>query len=171
MIVALVAGFFLFSWTQRGRFSPGDSGSVAPPYSAATLEGDTISLAGLEGKVVLLNIWATWCKPCVREMPALQRLHERLGPRGLEVVAVSVDTYVPAIRAGGADIRGFADELGLTFTILHDPDGRIERLFRATGLPVTVVIDREGRIRERVFGAREWDEPQHASAIEKLLAD
>jgi peroxiredoxin len=119
---------------------------------------------------VLLNVWATWCKPCVREMPALQRLYDRLHARGLEVLAVSVDVDPPVV-GGMPDIAAFARDLGLTFPILHDPSGAVESAFNVIGLPVTVVITRDGRIHDRVVGERAWDEPRHASEIEKLLAD
>jgi peroxiredoxin len=104
-------------------------------------------------------------------MPALQRLYERFHDRGLEVLAVSVDAEVPAVGGAAGDVAGFVRDLGLTFTILHDNSGAIERTFRVSGLPVTIVITRDGRIHRKVLGAREWDDPQHASEIEKLLAD
>ncbi|MGH7552840.1 MAG: peroxiredoxin family protein [Longimicrobiales bacterium] len=167
----LIGTFLVLGWISRGRFSPVDAGSAAPPYRAATLTGDTVMLSDYAGKVVLLNVWATWCKPCVQEMPALQRLYERLGSRGLEVVAVSVDATVPAIGGGAGDIGQFVRELGLTFPILHDASGAVESTFHVMGLPVTIMITRDGRIHKKVLGARDWDNPRHASEIEKLLAD
>lgn len=167
-VVGLVFVLLVAAWANRSRFSPADAGTAAPTYSAATLDGDTVALADLEGRVVLLNVWATWCPPCVREMPALQRLYERYRERGLEVVAVSVDA-LPG--RGSADIAGFARDLGLTFPILHDPSGTIERTFNVPALPVTIVITRDGHIHERVLGERAWDEPPYAAQIEKLLAD
>lgn len=169
--LVLVGAFLVLGWSTRSRFAPADVGATAPAYSAADLAGRTVSLADFTGKVVLLNVWATWCVPCVREMPALQRLYDRLHERGLEVVAVSVDAEVPAIGGGAGDVPGFARNLGLTFTILHDATGTVERTFHVSGLPVTIVITRDGRIHSKVLGAREWDDPQHASEIEKLLAD
>lgn len=168
-VVGLVAVLLVAAWANRSKFAPADAGTAAPAYSAATLDGDTIALADLRGRVVLLNIWATWCPPCVREMPALQRLYERYKERGLEVVAVSVDAQLTG--GGSADIAGFVRDLGLTFTILHDPTGRVERTFNAPALPVTIVITRDGQIHERVLGERAWDEPPYAAQIEKLLAD
>lgn len=167
--VVLICGFVWLGWAQRARYAPADAGTPAPAYRAATLDGDTVALADYAGQVVLLNVWATWCKPCVREMPALQRLYDRLHARGLEVLAVSVDVDAPVV--GAPDIAGFARDLGLTFPILHDASGAVEAAFNVIGLPVTVVITRDGRIHDRVVGERAWDEPRHASEIEKLLAD
>lgn len=169
--LVLVGAFLVLGWSTRSRFAPADVGAAAPAYSAGDLGGSRVSLSDYAGKVVLLNVWATWCIPCVREMPALQRLFDRYNERGLEVLAVSVDAEVPALGGGGGDVRAFVRDLGLTFTILHDASGTIERTFQVSGLPVTIVITRDGRIHRKVLGARQWDDPQHASEIEKLLAD
>ena len=174
-LAALVAIALLVvvGWTLRHRLQPVDIGSVAPAYSAKTLDGRDISLASLRGKVVILNAWATWCRPCVREMPALQRVYEQLRHEGLEVVAVSVDA-APGGRDAqgneGGDIKAFAERLGLTFTILHDPGRRIEQTFLLYGLPTTVVLDRSGRIAHKVLGAAEWDDAAHMSNLRELLA-
>lgn len=169
-IVLLVGAASLAAWANRSRFTPADAGTDAPDYRAATLDGDTLALADLEGRVVLLNVWATWCAPCVREMPALQTLYDRYRDRGLEVVAVSVDAQLPG-GSGTEDIARFASDLGLTFRILHDASGAVERAFNVPAVPVTIVITRDGRIHERVLGERAWDEPPYAAQIEKLLAD
>jgi cytochrome c biogenesis protein CcmG, thiol:disulfide interchange protein DsbE len=161
-------------WVNRDRFTPLDVGSVAPDYVAYTLEGDSVPLASFRGDVVLLNIWATWCLPCVREMPALQRLHEQLAPQGLRIVAVSVDAPPGLGNPAGAfsgDIRAFADQFDLTFTILHDPSGRIQNSYQVNGLPTTFIIDREGRIRRRVFAAAEWDLPPFSDDVRRILED
>jgi peroxiredoxin len=154
-------------WTQRVRIGPVGVGSEAPSYVAPTISGDTVRLTDLRGRVVVLNVWATWCTPCVREMPALQRLHDQLGAKGLSVVAVSVDGG--GMGNADLDVRTFIDRLGLTFTILRDPYGRIEDTFGVSGLPTTFVIDRDGRIERKVLGAREWDDPALAAEIESLL--
>jgi peroxiredoxin len=169
--LVLVAAFLVLGWITRGRFGPVDTGTPAPPYEAVTLQGDTVALADYAGKVVVLNVWATWCKPCIREMPALQRLHESLAERGVAVVAVNVDAEIPGVTGSAPEIDSFVRELGLTFDILRDATGTIERTFHVAALPVTFVITPDGRIHEKVLGAREWDDPRYASQIEKLLAD
>lgn len=168
--LVLVGAFLVLGWSTRDRFGPADAGAIAPEYAAKDLHGRAVALSDFAGRVVLLNVWATWCKPCVREMPALQNLYDRYHERGLEIVAVSVDAEGPGV-GGAGDIAGFVRDLGLTFTILHDATGTVERAFHVSGLPVTIVITRDGRIHRKVLGAREWDDPQHASEIEKLLAD
>jgi peroxiredoxin len=174
-IAALVAIALLIvvGWTLRHRFEPVVVGSMAPAYRAKTLDGREVSLASLRGKVVILNAWATWCAPCVREMPALQRAYEKLRGEGLEVVAVSVDAPIggwdPRGNAGG-DIKAFAEQYGLTFPILHDPERRIEQTFSLYGLPTTLVIDRSGRIAHKVVGPAEWDDEPHIRNLRELLA-
>jgi len=168
-LVALLAGLI---WVNRDRFTPLDAGSSAPDYTAVSLAGDTVSLSSFTGDVVLLNVWATWCRPCVIEMPALQRLHEELGDDGLRIVAVSVDApsgVIGAFGEAGGDVREFVDRLGLSFTVLHDPSGGIQARYQVNGLPTTYVIDREGRIRRKVLGAAAWDEPPLSDEIRKLV--
>lgn len=164
-MVALVVAL----WTQRARFAPAGVGAPAPEYAARTLAGDTVRLDALRGRVVVLNVWATWCTPCIEEMPALQRLHDDLVDDGVSVVAVSVDAA--AAGGGDADVRAFVDRFGLTFTVLRDASGRIEDAFGVAGLPTTFVIDRDGRIQRKVLGAREWHDPALASEIESLLEE
>jgi peroxiredoxin len=173
-LIGVVAVLSALIWINRDQFTPLDIGSRAPDYRARTLDGDTISLSSFAGDVVVLNIWATWCRPCVIEMPALQRLHEELGDDGLRIVAVSVDAppgVVGAFGEAGGNVKEFVDGLGLTFTVLHDPSGRIESRYQVSGLPTTFVIDRDGRIRRKVLGAREWDEPPLADEIRQLVED
>ncbi|HEY0673461.1 MAG TPA: TlpA disulfide reductase family protein [Longimicrobiales bacterium] len=162
----------VLAWTQRDRFMPVAVGNRAPAYSAPDLSGQQVSLASLRGKVVVLNVWATWCRPCRAEMPALERLHQQLKSEGLEVVAVSVDAPIGTLTAPGrqgGDVRAFVDEFDLNFTVLHDRKGSIEELFLVQGLPTTFVIDREGRIAQKVIGAREWDALHFLAYFQQLL--
>ncbi|MGH7463912.1 MAG: peroxiredoxin family protein [Longimicrobiales bacterium] len=169
---ALIAALAALIWVNRELFTPLDIGSRAPDYDAQTLEGDTVALSSFAGDVVLLNIWATWCRPCVIEMPALQRLHDELADDGLRVVAVSVDApagVVGSFGEPGGDVQEFVDRLGLTFTVLHDPRGGIESRYQVNGLPTTYLIDRDGRIQRKVLGARVWDEPPLADQVRQLV--
>ena len=136
---------------------------VATAKSAAP---ETKGIDDYRGDVVLLNIWATWCGPCREEMPSMQRLHERLGPQGLKVVAVSVDDPGSARR-----IRAFADELGLTFELLHDASKAIELAYQTTAVPESFVIGRDGTIRRRSIGAEAWDSETNVAQLERLLAE
>jgi cytochrome c biogenesis protein CcmG, thiol:disulfide interchange protein DsbE len=173
-VVLTAVVLFALIWVNRGRFTPLDVGSRAPEYTAFTLDGDSIPLSRFRGDVVLLNIWATWCPPCVHEMPALQRLHEALAGEGLSIVAVSVDappTLGNVMGAFSGDIRAFADSFGLTFTVLHDPSGRIQSRYQVNGLPTTFLIDRDGLVRRKVMGAAEWDDARFADQIRAMLEE
>ena len=122
-------------------------GGRAPAFEAATVEGERVSLAELRGEVVLLNVWATWCFPCIREMPSLEALHRELASEGLRVVGVSVDA------AGDVgDIRAFVEEHGLSMTILHDPEQRVARAFATRGVPETFLIGRDGTLLKHWIG-------------------
>jgi cytochrome c biogenesis protein CcmG/thiol:disulfide interchange protein DsbE len=165
---AVLALLLAAGWTARGRFLPVDVGTRAPAFEARDLEGRPVSLEELRGEVVLLNVWATWCAPCLQEMPSMERLHRELGPRGLRVVAVSVDGAPGALSPGG-DPAEFARDLGLTFSVWHDPSGDVQRAYRTTGVPESFLIDRDGVIQRKVIGATEWDEGAHPEHIRRLL--
>jgi peroxiredoxin len=122
-------------------------GERVPHYAAADLDGRQVRLQDLHGEVVLLNIWATWCYPCRREMPGLEELHRELSASGLNVVAVSVD----AAGAAG-EIRDFLDELGLTMQVLHDTRSEISRVFATRGVPETFLIGADGVLRHHWIG-------------------
>ena len=169
LVLALLLGA---GWLVRDRFLPVDVGSQAPGFTATDLQGRPVKLEDLRGQVVLLNIWATWCGPCRDEMPSMERLHRELGPRGLKIVAVSVDAAPGAVAPNGqpgGDVGEFARQLGLTFTIWHDPAGEIQRVYRTTGVPESFIIDRNGVIQKKVIGATEWDSGSHPELIRRLL--
>lgn len=172
-VTGVVTALIAIGWTERARFGPLETGARAPAFEARTLDGRPASLEELRGRVVLLNVWATWCAPCVREMPALERLHRELASEGLAVIGVNVDAS-SALLPGAASqppshVTSFVEELGLTFPIWLDPEGRIEKAYRITGLPTTFVIDRNGRIVRQDRGAVAWDEPPHSTQIRELL--
>lgn len=140
-------------------------GLPAPSYTAVSLKGDSVSLAGQRGKVVLLNVWATWCHPCRTEIPELRVLHERYQSRGLELVGVSVDT-------DGTDeaIRSFMTDFSMTFPVWRDPDERISTQFLTVGVPSTFLIDKQGILRWRKTGPIAPNDSSLKSAIERALA-
>ncbi len=138
---------------------------VPAPLEAFTdLAGYPVRLADFEGRVVLLNFWATWCAPCIREMPSLDRLQAALGDRGLSVVAVSID------RGGVKVIRPFAKRLGLAHLgLYHDPEGALFLAFGVTGLPASFLIDPNGAVLGAYPGPAEWDGPEARALIEFYL--
>ena len=173
-LTAVVMGLVIGSgWLVRDRFAPVGVGSPAPDFTAVDLEGRTVSLSDLEGEVVFVNVWATWCPPCREEMPSMQRLYERLGPEGLRIVAVSIDSEQGTTDAAGnrgGNVAAFVEEYRLTFDIWHDPAGEIQRIYQTTGVPESFVIDRRGLIVRKVIGATEWDDEAYVEMFRRLLA-
>ena len=125
----------------------------APTFSAPTASGGSLDLERLAGRYVLLNFWATWCPPCVHEMPALEALHTRFAEHALTVVGVSLD------QGDGKDVAEFARDHGITFPLALDPEGRISKAYGVRGLPATFLLDDEGAIVAAAQGAREWSGP------------
>jgi peroxiredoxin len=147
---------------RRERTLPPVPGNPAPAWEGETLDGTVVALANLEGEVVMLNIWATWCAPCIREMPGLEALHRHFDGQGLHVVGASVDR-----GSARGDVASFVDELDVTFTILLDPDQRVMNRFRTMGVPETFLIGRDGVIAHRWIG--EFD-PMATSVLERVRA-
>lgn len=109
-------------------------------------------LSEFRGQIVLINFWATWCAPCVRELPSLDRLQKRLKGKGVTVIALSLD------RGGAQAVREFYDEVGIRHLGVYvDPTMDAQQAFAIPGLPTTVLIDREGRDRGRLIGPANWD--------------
>jgi cytochrome c biogenesis protein CcmG, thiol:disulfide interchange protein DsbE len=139
-------------------------GSAAPDFHAIDLRsGKPASLDEYRGKVLLLNIWATYCLPCRVEMPAIERLSRRMAGTDFHVLAVSVDVV------DSTEVNAFVKQLGLTFDVLHDREGVIEQQYQTTGVPESFVIDRHGVIVKKVIGASEWDGPVNEVLIRRLL--
>jgi len=163
------------AWVLRDHpaFRPIVGGSEAPNFTANTLDGEPRSLEDFGDRVILLNIWATWCPPCVEEMPSMQRLYAALEGEAFEIVAVSVDASLgQADEDGyvGGDVGEFARSFGLTFPILHDPDGRIRTIYRTTGVPESFLIGRDGIIVRKISSSVEWDTPAWIAEVRRLIA-
>ncbi len=142
-----------------------EASKQVPAIAFEDEQGRAQSLADFRGKVVLLNIWATWCGPCRREMPALDRLQAALGGAEFQVVALSID------RSGIEAVRKFYAEVGVRNLALHiDSTGKAARDLGAIGLPATVLIDRQGREIGRLMGPAEWDEPGIVEFLKRVVA-
>ena len=142
----------------------GGVGQAVPAYSAIDMAGDSVHVASLRGDVVLLNVWATWCIPCRKEIPELQALHESYSGRGLRVLGVSVD------QAGAdADVADFARAFGMTYPILRDPDETISMLFAIPGVPASFLVDREGIVQWRHLGPFKATDSTFVSVLNSLL--
>lgn len=170
----LVSGLVVVGWLNRGSSIALEKGEMAPSLELPRLEGGTLSLEELRGKVVLLNIWATWCPPCVKEMPSMQRVYDKHRDEGFAIVAVAVDDH-PGVRQPDGRIEGlvseFVDRLGLTFPVVVDSTGDTERRFDTDYLPTTFLIDREGRIRVKEVGGRFWDQEPFLDMVVSLLEE
>lgn len=168
--IILIAGL-LFAGTSllSNQLFIVEPGSKAPNFEARTLDtpAQMKSLDEYRGQVVLLNVWATWCQPCRVEMPSIEQLHKSLGPRGLKVIAISVDE--PGFES---QIRDFVKEYGLTFQILYDSDtAGIRKRYQITGYPETFVIGKDGLIRRKLIGAADWNSRGNRALIEHLLTE
>lgn len=174
VLAALAAGLVvLVAWVNRGRIQPVMPGNPAPDFAVPDLSGRIYRLSDYAGeKVVLMNIWATWCLPCLDEMPSMERLYQELDHPDFEILAVSVDARFGELdlfgRPGG-DIQAFADSLGLTFKLLHNERGDIQRTYQTTGVPETFLIGKDGLIYKKVTGGTMWDAPEHRELILRLL--
>lgn len=126
------------------------AGLPAPNFSFPGLDAKMVSLADYKGKVVLLNIWATWCPPCVEEMPSMEKLYKELKGENFEILAVSIDA------SGAKDVAPFMQKYKLSFPALLNPKGTIKGLYGAVGIPESFIINKEGIVEKKIIGARDW---------------
>ena len=150
IIVLLQNKDSLFNLSGKPRLL---KGVPAPNFTFPDLDGKMVSLDDYKGKVVLLNIWATWCPPCVDEMPSMEKLHQELKGEAFEILAVSIDA------SGAKDVLPFMKKYKLSFPALTDTRGAIKELYQTTGVPESIIIDKNGIIVEKVIGPRDWATP------------
>jgi peroxiredoxin len=136
-----------FNSADKPRFK---KGAKAPDFTLPDLGGKMVSLADYRGKVVFLNIWATWCAPCIEEMPSMEKLYQELRGEEFVILAVSID------EAGADVVLPFMKNHQLSFPALTDNTGAIKNLYRITGVPESFIIDKGGKIVEEVVGPRNW---------------
>jgi peroxiredoxin len=168
IVLSLVGALGFGAWVLRDQLFPVEVGSRAPAFSAREVDGPRTvrTLDDYRGKVVVLNIWATWCPPCIYEMPSFERLRRQVPDTNLRIVAVSIDDFVSA-----DSVRNFARALGVTFDILLDSLHRIDRDYQVTGYPETFVIARDGTIRKKWIGPADWSSPANVALIRDLLGN
>ena len=138
-------------------------GYMAPRFSLRNLKGNMEGLDDHLGKVIVVNFWATWCVPCVKEMPSFENLYRRYRSQGLTLLAVSLD------KGDSTKVQEFADKHKLSFPILLDTKGVAEKLYPSFSIPFTYVIDKQGRVVARVDGAKNWESSETFEAVEHLL--
>ncbi len=166
-LIAVVLGLYGYIQWQKPSNSMqkprmGVAGQPAPEFELPLLSGEIVRLSDYKGKVVFLNIWATWCAPCREEMPSMEKLYRELKDDDFEILAVSVDDK------GAGVVAPFAKKYNLTFPILLDQDGKTGRLYNTTGVPETFIIDKNGVIISKVIGYRNWSDPKVVGTLKKL---
>ena len=165
VVRTLFVAIIVTACAEQAPQIPGSIGTPAPAYGALSMQGDSLDLERMKGSVVLLNVWATWCIPCRREVPELQALHQEFEAKGLKVWGVSID--------GGdadADVAAFAKDFHVTYPILRDPGERVLSVFRIQGVPASYLIDRQGVVRWRTLGPFKADDAQLQAAIKETLS-
>jgi cytochrome c biogenesis protein CcmG, thiol:disulfide interchange protein DsbE len=143
---------------------PVAAGGMAADFKLQDLQGNTISLSSLRGKVVFLNVWATWCAPCRDEMPSIESLYEEFSKdKDFEVVAVSQDTL------GRKAVAPYVEKQGLKFTVLLDPSNQVGEAYNVSGIPETFIIGRDGRIVAHHVGPFDWSSSEMRDALQELI--
>ena len=173
IVILATVGLSLVSCRREGEtgLNPGDR---PPPVELNALDGSLVKLSDYTGKVVLLNFWASWCGPCIEELPALQSLYERLKERGFIVLGIGIDDTPSALLE-------FKTRFGVTFPVLVDVAGKVKSSYRVSGVPETFIIGADGRLVMlsdpegnipvlRFIGPREWSAPNSVSRFEGLLS-
>jgi cytochrome c biogenesis protein CcmG, thiol:disulfide interchange protein DsbE len=162
--LAILVFAFGMVWLQSSKYEPLVVGMTAPNFSLPDLQGKTQRLTDYRGKVVFLNFWATWCKPCKEEMPSMQVLWDNLKNQDFMMLAVSMDRVTTT-----KDIPSFVETLKLSFPILTDSWGQTDKRYKLMGVPETYIIDQNGVLREKVIGPRDWTRRESIETIVQLL--
>ena len=137
----------------------------APDFQISDIDGNDIRLSEQKGKLVLFNLWATWCPPCRAEMPSMEELYTKLKDDGFTILAASSLGSNDSLK----NVTEYARESGYTFPILFDDDNSIDRSYQTGSIPTSYLIDQEGMILARLVGAIEWDTPEMESIMRDLL--
>jgi cytochrome c biogenesis protein CcmG, thiol:disulfide interchange protein DsbE len=161
LILALAFGLV---WMQSYKYEPLLVGMAAPDFNLPDIEGKTVRLSDYRGKVVFLNFWATWCKPCKEEMPSMEILWENFKSEDFVMLAISMDRVTTK-----KDIPSFIESMKLTFPILTDSWGQTDKRYKLMGVPETYIIDQDGVLREKVIGPRDWTEKASIATIVQLV--
>src|SRR5918996_751510 len=162
--LAILSMAFTVVWMQSAKYEPLTVGKAAPDFSLPDLNDKTVRLSDYRGKVVFLNFWATWCKPCREEMPSMEVLYKNFEKDGLVVLAISIDRVTTK-----KDIPPFVKGLSLTFPVLVDSWGQTDKRYKLMGVPETYIIDQQGVLREKVIGPRDWTVLDNLKTITGLL--
>ncbi|OED41724.1 hypothetical protein AB833_09265 [Chromatiales bacterium (ex Bugula neritina AB1)] len=145
------------------KLTPFDPPFPAPEFTLDSLEGESLQLADFKGQFVLLNFWATWCPPCLEEMPSMDEIYNRYKDQGFSVVAVSSD------EEGQSIVQPFIDKLGVSFPVLLDTDKSVSGKYGAVNLPLSFLLNREGEVIAGAEGERKWASTEAISVLDELI--
>lgn len=166
LLVIVVGALLTREGHLEGRKVRPNIGESARDFTYPSLEGNPVSLSGFYGKkVVLVNIWATWCTSCKAEMPTMQALYDKFKGDDFEILAISIDAL------GAKAIIPYMKEMGLTFPALQNLNGDIQQLYGTTGVPESFVVDKQGKIALVEVGAGDWREPRKQALVKSLMEE
>jgi peroxiredoxin len=163
VILAVVGALFFFGQNGGQRIKIIKEGDRAPSFQLTSLDGRIVDLAAYRGKVVMVHFWATWCPPCVEEIPTLERLYRAYFGKELEILAVSVD------EGGAGAVGQFMQKNRLALPVLLNPDQSVSRAYGTLKFPETYLVDREGVVRRKIIGAADWMSPAAQQVIQAML--
>ncbi len=170
LIVLLIAGLLILLLLNRNRSYntsvlqvPTGIGLPAPDFTFSGIDGKKVSLSDTRGKVVLVNIWATWCTSCVDEMPSMEKLYQKLKGEYFEILAVSIDSL------GVKAVVPFMKKFKLTFPALIDSAGTIRQDYGITGVPESFIIDKNGILVKKIIGPLDWTRPEVLRFFQELI--
>lgn len=170
LIFLMITGLLVLLLLNRNRSNyksveqvPIEVGLPAPDFTFPTINGTMVSLSDYRGKIVLVNIWATWCPPCVDEMPSMEKLYQKLKGENFEILAVSIDSL------GEKVVAPFMKKYKLTFPALIDSAGAIRMGYRTTGVPESFIIDKDGILVKKIIGSLDWTKPEILHLFQRLI--
>ncbi len=156
----ILGAFIFFVWPHVS--SPLRTGERPGPVTLPTVDSSAFSFRTGGGRILMVNFWATWCPPCVEETPSLEKFSKRMKPAGVEVLGVSVDQNLPALKK-------FIAAYGITYPVLRDPHQALASRWGTYKFPETYIFDRSGRLADKVIGASDWNAPSMGEFVSALL--
>jgi peroxiredoxin len=161
LIVLFIAGYLLMDRKTESKIIT--SGDHAPEFRLQKYDGGSVSLSDLRGKVVMVHFWATWCPPCVEELPTLDQLHNSSLGKDFEMLAVSVD------EGGAGAVAPFLQKNRLNLPVFFDPGGDVSRFYGTYKFPETYIVDRQGVVRYKAIGPRDWTDPSNIQVLRNII--
>jgi peroxiredoxin len=166
VILVALAALVIVGWLVMNRKTENKiitSGDLAPEFHLQKADAGPVSLADLRGKVVMVHFWATWCPPCVEELPTLDRLHNSALGKDFEMLAVGVD------EEGAGSVVPFIRKNRLNLPVLFDPGGSVAKVYGTYKLPETYILDRAGVVRYKAIGPRDWNDPANIQVLRHII--